>query len=148
MTTKPLLSGTAALVVGTIGTLAAAAAVFVPHPWGGLVAVVAFIAASLAGFAVAPPKLTEGRPVLQGGLLTGAVALLGVLAEFWSLLPPGWPQSVAAGAAALLAWLTGRALPPLGIVAGQPAQAPTGQPPAPATPEAAADTFNRVGPNP
>lgn len=146
--TKPLLSGTAALVVGTLGTLAAAAAVFVPQPWGGLVAVLGFVAASLAGFAVASPKLTEGRPVLQGGLLTGAVALLGLLAEFWAMLPPGWPQSLAAGAAALLAWLTGRALPPLGIVAGQPAQAPT-QPAVPpvATTADAASTFNK-GPQP
>lgn len=113
-TTKPLLSGTAALIVGTIGTIAAGASIMVPAPWGTLVAVLGFLAAAIAGLSAPAPKVTEGRPVLQGAALTVATTVLTLLGQFYAMVPPGWPQSIALSVAALLAWLTGKALPALG----------------------------------
>lgn len=113
-TTKPLLSGTVATILGTIGTLAAGASALVPAPWGVLVAIAGFLLAGLAGLAVAPPTVTEGKPVLQGGVLAVATTLLTLLTQFYALVPVGWPQSIALTVAALLAWLTGKALPKLG----------------------------------
>lgn len=122
-TSKPLLSGLAATIVGTLGTLAAAASPVVPAPWGALVGIVGFLAAALAGLSVAAPKVTEGRPLLQGVALTIATGALSLLVQFYSVIPAGWPQSVALGVAALLAWLTGRALPALGTPAAPPSPA-------------------------
>lgn len=113
-TTKPLLSGTAAAIVGTIGTLAAGASIVVPAPWGTLVAVLGFLAAAIAGLSAPAPKITEGRPVLQGAALTIATTVLTLLVQFYAMVPPGWPQSIALSVAALLAWLTGKAMPALG----------------------------------
>lgn len=113
-TTKPLLSGTVATILGTVGTLAAGASALIPAPWGALVAVVGFLLAALAGLAVAPPAITEGKPVLQGAALAVATTLLGLLTQFYAMVPVGWPQSIALAVAALLAWLTGKALPKLG----------------------------------
>jgi len=110
---KPILSGTAALIVGTIGGVALAASAFVPAPWGTLVALVGFIACVVAGVAAPPPKVVEGKPILQGGALTVALGIGEVLHQFIPTLPQGWPQGLALGGAGLLAWLTGRALPPL-----------------------------------
>ncbi len=110
-TSKPLLSGTAALVVGTIGGVAAAASAFVPAPWGTLVMVLGFIACVVAGVAAPLPKFAAGKPLLQGGALTVALGATGLVEQFYTSLPPGWPQSLALGAGALLAWLTGRAAP-------------------------------------
>ena len=110
---KPILSGTAAAIVGTIGGLALAASAFVPAPWGTLVGLVGFIACVVAGVAASPPKVVEGKPILQGGALTAALALGETLHQFYGSLPAGWPQGLALGGAGLLAWLTGRALPPL-----------------------------------
>jgi len=113
-TTKPLLSGTVAVILGTIGTLAAGASALIPAPWGTLVAVVGFLLAALAGLAVAPPAVTEGKPVLQGAALAVATTALSLLSQFYAMVPVGWPQSIALAVAALLAWLTGKALPKLG----------------------------------
>lgn len=113
-TTKPLLSGTAALIIGTICGLATAASAFIPSPWGTLVAIIGFIGCVLAGTSAKPPSVTAGKPVLQGALLTIAGSLEGVLHQFYAMIPPGWPQSLALGLAAILAWLTGHALPALG----------------------------------
>lgn len=113
-TTKPLLSGTAAAIVGTIGTIAAGASILVPAPWGTLVAVLGFLAAAIAGLSAPAPKVTEGRPVLQGTALAVATTVLTLLVQFYAMVPPGWPQSIALSVAALLAWLTGKALPALG----------------------------------
>lgn len=114
MPPKPLLSGTAAIIVGTLGLAAAAVSAVISAPWGTLTAIVGFLAAGLAGLSAPAPKVTEGRPILQGTALTLAVGAGEALHQFYAALPPGWPQSVALSVAALLAWLTGRALPQLG----------------------------------
>lgn len=108
------ITGTAALVVGTIGGIIAAASPFVPAPWSLPVAVLGFLAASLAGISAATPKVAEGKPVLQGSALAVVTTVLTLLVQFFPMIPAGWPQSIALGAGALLAWLTGHALPPLG----------------------------------
>lgn len=125
---KPILSGKAALIVGAVGTVLAGAAVFIPAPWGTLAAILGFAAAGLAGLAAPAPRVTEGRPILQGGALTAATAVGGLLASFYGSIPPAW-QPVALSVAALVAWLTGKALPALGtprpevIAAGDAASA-------------------------
>lgn len=142
-TSKPLLSGTAALIVGTIGGIALAASAFVPAPWGTLVGLLGFIACVVAGTAAPTPKVVEGKPILQGGALTAAIGVGEVLHQFYGSLPAGWPQGLALGGAGLLAWLTGRALPPLG--------AQTAAPVAPAAPVATLDDAAKVlgsGPQP
>lgn len=112
--TKPLLSGRAAAIVASVGGLLAMSAAFIPAPWGTLAAIVGFLLSGLAGLAGAAPRVTEGKPILQGGALVAGTTLLGVLVEFFGALPHGWPQGIALSVAALLAWLTGKALPPLG----------------------------------
>lgn len=112
-TSKPLLSGKAALIVGTIGGLALTAAAFIPAPYAVPVGLAGFIACVLSGLAAKPPAVVEGKPILQGGALSTATAVLGMLTQFFDAIPHGWPQGLALGAAGLLAWLTGRALPPL-----------------------------------
>jgi hypothetical protein len=108
------LSGKAALIVGAIGGLIAAVSPFLPAPWSMPVTIVGFLAASLAGLGAAAPKVAEGKPVLQGGLLTVATTALTLEVQFFGAIPQGWPQSIALGLGALLAWLTGHALPHLG----------------------------------
>lgn len=117
-TSKPLLSGTAALVVGTIGGLAATASVFVPAPWGSLVMVLGFVACVVAGVASPMPKFAAGKPLLQGSALVGALAVSGLVEQLYTVLPAGWPQGLALGVAGLLAFLTGKAAP--GPVSGGP----------------------------
>lgn len=112
-TTKPLLTGKAAFIVGTIGGLAAAAGALIPAPWGTLVMVLGFTACVVAGVAAPPPKVTEGKPILQGAALTAAVGLVEPLHMLYGMLPAGWPQGLGMGVLGLLAWLTGRALPAL-----------------------------------
>ena len=117
-TSKPLLSGTAAIVVGTIGGLAATASVFVPAPWGSLVMVLGFVACVVAGVASPMPKFAAGKPLLQGSALVGALAVSGLVEQLYTVLPAGWPQGLALGVAGLLAFLTGKAAP--GPVSGGP----------------------------
>lgn len=111
---KPLLSGTAAAIVGAIGTVVMGAAAFVPAPWNLVAGIVGFLACSLAGLAVASPKITEGKPILQGTAWALASGALGLLATAFPAIPTGWPQSIALAVAGLLAVLTGQALPALG----------------------------------
>lgn len=113
-TSKPILSGTAATIVGAIGTLLAVSVAFIPAPYNVPVGIVGFIAALLAGVAAKPPAVVEGKPVLQGTALTVAMGAAGMLEQFYTAIPPGWPQGLALGAMAALAWLTGKALPKLG----------------------------------
>lgn len=116
---KPLaapLSGPASIIVGTIGGIALASAAFIPAPWNGIVGWVGFIAAILAGMAAHPPEPFVGKPVLQGVALTVASTAMGLLSQFYLVIPAGWPQSVALGVAGILAWLTGKSLPALGAV--------------------------------
>lgn len=122
-TSKPLLSGPAALIVGTLGGLAATASVFVPAPWNSLVMVLGFIACVVAGVAAPLPRFAAGKPVLQGAALTGALAVTGLVEQLYTSLPAGWPQGLALGVAGLLAFLTGRAAPGPSLPAGPtPAQ--------------------------
>lgn len=113
-TTKPLLSGLAATIVGTIGTLVVTLSVALPAPWAFTAGLAGFVACVLAGLSARPPAVTEGSPILQGAALTIATTVAGLLVQFWSLVPAGWPQSLALAAAALISWLTGHALPMLG----------------------------------
>jgi hypothetical protein len=114
MDTKPLFSGTVATIVGTIGILILGASAMIPAPWGFLVGLVGFLMAGLAGMSAKPPAFVEGKPVLQGVALTIATSVAGLLVQFWSLVPQGWPQSIALALAGILSWLTGHALPQLG----------------------------------
>ena len=136
-TSKPLLSGPAALVVGTVGGLAAAASPAIPSPWGTLVMILGFVACVVAGVAAPLPKFAAGRPLLQGTALTVAVGASGLVEQFHATLPAGWPQSLALGLVALLAWLTGRAAPGPQVAAPKPVE----------TLEQAAEVF-RKGPQP
>ena len=117
-TTKPLLSGTAATIVGTVGLALAAISVALPAPWGFVAGLAGFLCATLAGLSARPPAAVEGKPVLQGAALAIVTTLGGLLVQFWSLVPAGWPQSFALAAAALISWLTGHALPMLGSSPG------------------------------
>lgn len=110
-TKKPPLSGTAALVVGTIGGIVVAASAFLPDPWNKVAMIVGFIVCILAGVAAPMPSFAAGKPILQGAGLTVALTLSTGLEQFWHLLPEGWIRSLALGAAALLAFLTGKAAP-------------------------------------
>lgn len=126
-TTKPLLSGNAAKVVGALGTLLAGASPLLPAVSGvSLTApalILGFILVSLAGLASAPPAVTEGKPVLQGSALVIAGGAAGLLQQFYSVIPAGWPQSLALAVLAILAWLTGRAMPQLGSASKATVQA-------------------------
>lgn len=111
---KPLISGTAAVIIGAIGTAVLAGAPFIPAPWGTVAGLVGFLACSLAGLSAAAPVFAEGKPILQGAVLTAATAALGLLSTAYPALPSGWPQSVALAVAGVLALLTGKAMPALG----------------------------------
>jgi hypothetical protein len=117
-TAKPLLSGLAATIVGTIGLALAAISVSLPPPWGFVAGLAGFLCATLAGLSARPPAAVEGKPVLQGAALAIVTTLGGLLVQFWALVPAGWPQSFALAAAALISWLTGHALPMLGSSPG------------------------------
>lgn len=117
-TSKPLLSGPAALVVGTVGGLAATASAFVPAPWGALVMVLGFVACVVAGVASPMPRFAAGKPVLQGAALAGALVVSGLVEQLYTVLPAGWPQGLALGVAGLLAFLTGKAAPGPAVSAG------------------------------
>lgn len=149
MEPKPLLSGTVALVVGSLGTAAAAIAPLLPPPFSVPVGIIGFISAALAGLAVRPPAVVEGKPLVQGTALTLSGLALGGLAQLYPMLPAGWPQSAAFGVVAVLAWLSGKTLPALGTMQGGPVTPAPAPSPAPvADAPAAADTFNRPGPQP
>lgn len=143
-TIKPLLSGVAATIVGTIGTVLSATSVALPAPWAFVVMLIGFVCATLAGFSARPPQVVEGSPKLQGAALVIATTLGGVLAQFYAIIPPGWPQSLALAGGALLGWLTGHALPMLGATSPQPLTLPGLTPPAGA--QGAADLINRTWP--
>lgn len=113
-TTKAPLSGTASVIVGTVGGLLIAASPMIPAPWGALAGLVGFIAAGLAGASAAAPKLTDGKPMVQGTVLTVITSLLGLFHQFYPLIPAGWIQSVALGVAGIFAWLAGKSIAPLG----------------------------------
>jgi hypothetical protein len=147
-TSKPLLSGPAALIVGTIGGLAAAASAFVPAPWGALVMVLGFVACVVAGVASPMPKFAAGKPVLQGTALVGALAVSGLVEQLYTVLPAGWPQGLALGVSGLLAFLTGKAAPGPAVPAGpSPVELGSTAGGAVVTLSDAAETF-RKGPNP
>ena len=123
-TSKPLLSGVAATIVGTIGTVLAATSVALPAPWAFVVMLIGFVCATLSGFSARPPQVVEGSPKLQGAALVIATTLGGVLSQVYAIIPTGWPQSLALAGGALLGWLTGHAMPQLGSGATlKPAQA-------------------------
>jgi hypothetical protein len=111
---KPLFSPTVAAVFAAIGAGVAAVSAVVPAPWGTIVGIVGFLAAGLGGASVAAPSITEGKPLLQGAALTVGTSALALLAQFYAVIPTGWPQSVAMALGALMAWATGKAMPALG----------------------------------
>ena len=119
--TRPLLSGVAATIVGTLGLALAAISIAIPQPWGFWIGLVGFLASGLAGMASRPPRAVEGSPKVQGAALAIAVALGGMLTQYWPLIPVGWPQGIAMVFAAVISWLTGHALPMLGSTPGAPA---------------------------
>jgi hypothetical protein len=117
------LPARAAIIVGALGVAASSIAPALPEVWAPVVAIVGFLAAALAGLGVAPPKIAEGRPILQGAAFSTAVAVGAAVQQIYPSIPMGWPQSMAAGAVALVAFLTGAAMPHLGATAntgGQP----------------------------
>lgn len=117
---SPLPARWAALL-GVLGTALAAAGPALP--WADAaypVAVLGWLTATVGGLSAAPPRLTEGRPLVQGTFLTVATVALVVLHELAPSIPAGWPQSVATAAGALLLWATGGAMPHLGATANLP----------------------------
>ena len=107
---------TVAAVIAAVGAALAAVSPALPAVLQTPAAILGMLLAGLGGSAVKPPYLTDGKPVLQGLTLTIATGILGALTQFWFMIPAGWPQSVALSAAALLAFLTGKAMPALGSV--------------------------------
>jgi hypothetical protein len=138
--TRPLLSGVAATIVGTIGLALAAISIAIPQPWGFFVGLVGFLASGLAGMASRPPEVVEGSPKLQGAALAIATTLGGLLVQYWPVVPVGWPQGFAMAAAALISWLTGHALPQLGSTS-----IPTARIDLVGGARGAANLFNRAG---
>ena len=108
---KPLLSGTAAIIVGAVGGVVVAASAFLPDPWSKVAMVVGFIVCVVAGVAAPMPTFSAGKPLVQGAGLTVALALSTGLEQFYHLIPEGWPRSLAFGLAALLAFLAGKSAP-------------------------------------
>lgn len=108
------LTGKASFIVGTVAGLLLTASAFVPSPWGLVVGWIGFIGCVLAGLVVKPPQAIAGRPLIQGGALTVVTGALGVLVQFYPLIPAGWPQGLAFGVAGILSWLAGVSLPALG----------------------------------
>jgi len=143
--TKPLLSGLAATIVGTIGLSLAAASVALPTPWGFISGLAGFLCATLAGLSARPPAAVEGKPVLQGAALAIVTTLGGLLVQFWALVPAGWPQSFALAGAALISWLTGHALPMLGSTPDVPAFVDATNTPIYGGARGAADVLTRAG---
>lgn len=113
VTSKPLLTGLAANIVGALGVAVVAAAAVLPAPWSSVAGVVGFLAASLAGLASKPPEFAEGKPVLQGTVLSVVGTALALLVQFYAVIPAPF-QPIALAVAAALALLTGKAMPALG----------------------------------
>ena len=124
MSTPPL-TGRVATVVGAIGTALASVSPALPAPWATPVAILGFLAASLAGLSLPPPSVTDGKPLLQGTLLAAATGAVGLLQTYLNVIPTGWPQSMALGIGAALAFLTGGAMPHLGASSAVVLTAPT-----------------------
>lgn len=110
---KPLLTGLAANIVGALGVAIVAAAAVLPVPWSSVAGVVGFLCASLAGLSSPPPNFAEGKPVLQGTLLTVVGTALALLVQFYGVIPAPF-QPIALAVAAALALMTGKAMPALG----------------------------------
>jgi hypothetical protein len=110
----PSIPPVVAHVLSVLGVAVAALAPVLPANLQAPVAIVAMTLASLGGGALTPPALTAGSPKLQGALLTFAGTVLGVLTQFYAMIPAGLFQSLALTAVALLCYLTGRAMPALG----------------------------------
>jgi len=142
---KPLLSGLAASIVGTIGLALAAISIAIPQPLGFWVGLAGFLASGLAGMASRPPQVVEGNPKVQGAALAIAVALGGMLTQYWPLIPSGWPQGIAMVFAAVISWLTGHALPMLGSSPGAPAFVDATNTPILGGARGAADVLTRAG---
>ena len=113
VTAKPLLTGLAANIVGALGVAIVAAAAVLPAPWSSVAGVVGFLCASLAGLSSPPPNFAEGKPVLQGTLLTVVGTALALLVQFYAVIPAPF-QPIALAVAAALALVTGKAMPALG----------------------------------
>lgn len=113
MTMKPILSGLALKIVAVVGAGVAAAATQLPDPWKTPVAIAGCILSALSGLAAPSPEVTAGKPILQGTLATSAATVAAVIQNYMTTLPPTW-QALAGGILALLAYLTGSALPQLG----------------------------------
>jgi hypothetical protein len=143
--TKPLLSGLAATIVGTVGTLLVTLSPAIPAPWSFFVGLAGFLACAMAGLSARPPVTIEGSAKLQGAALSVAVMLGGALTQFWPMIPAGWPQSVALAVAAIVSWLTGHVLPMLGSTAGNPAFVDASRTPILGGARGAAEVLTRAG---
>jgi len=113
VTKSPLLTGAAGNIVGTLGVGLAAVAAMLPAPWGIVCAIVGFLLASLGGLSSPPPNFAEGKPILQGGILTAVTGAMGLLVQFYGVIPAQF-QPIALAVGAALALLTGKAMPALG----------------------------------
>jgi len=113
VTQKPLLTGLAANIVGGLGVGIVAIAAMLPPPWSTVAGIVGFLCASLAGLSSPPPNFAEGKPVLQGTLLTIVGSAMALLVQFYPMIPAPF-QPIALAVAAALALVTGKAMPALG----------------------------------
>lgn len=100
-----------AAVVGLVALVATAASGFIAPPWGGLVAILGFLAAALAGVAAPQPKWVAGKPIVSGAAVTAFGGAVPVVATLSDALPEGAPKLAASVLALALAWAAGLSAP-------------------------------------
>lgn len=103
-----------AAILGTLAGLAVPASALLPPPFNGVVMIVGFILAAVAGVALPTPTWAEGKPLLQGTLLTVAGSVVPILAAVANGLPTGPLQTGAYALALAAALAAGKVAPQLG----------------------------------
>lgn len=101
-------------VLGILAGLAVPASALLPPPFNGLVMIVGFILAAVAGVALPTPQWAEGKPILQGTLLTVAGSAVPILVGVANTLPAGPLQAGAYALALAAALAAGKVAPQLG----------------------------------
>ena len=103
-------------IVGAVGVIAGTIGGLLPAPFGAALAVLGWGACAIAGIAAAPPKWTEGKPLLGNAAVGVTTAMLPATLAIADSLE-GWPK-IAAQFVAMLATLgAGKASPQFGGIA-------------------------------
>lgn len=114
---KPLVPAGVAVVLAALSPMLLMAGSVLPAPWGGVVSILAFVMAGLAGIALPSPAWADGRPIVQGPALLVAGTAGPLVAGLSEHLPDGPIRLVAATVALVATFLAGKAAPQLGHVA-------------------------------